>query len=110
MKAEIDAKGMLHIEGENSTETYALRHWAGQNLVKVDGGAALFKSIRIAGIPTNGTKEPPSVCGHVHKRSCPVCGPYLGWLDLQNLGRVPTHEEWQKACSEWQERHNANLK
>jgi hypothetical protein len=49
---------------------------------------------------------PPQVCPKTQKRNCPICGPWLGWVDLQYPTRQPTPSEWDQCCKDLQTRHN----
>lgn len=49
---------------------------------------------------------PIQKCPNTDKKDCPICGPWLGWIDLANPGRSPTIREWNICCAEMQQRHN----
>ena len=48
----------------------------------------------------------PKRCPQTQKQDCPICGEYLGWIDLNNPSRPPTDDEWQSAVTEMQSKHN----
>ena len=50
---------------------------------------------------------PAQKCPNTEKKGCNLCGPWMGWTDLENPRRSPTHDEWDKCCKEMQARHNA---
>jgi hypothetical protein len=48
-------------------------------------------------------------CPQTERKDCPLCGKWLGWIDLQNPGRLPTAGEWRKAKTELQSTHEKNF-
>jgi len=52
------------------------------------------------------TELPRQKCPRTNHADCPLCGKWLGWIDLRKPGRSPTPEEWRKCCSEMQQEHD----
>jgi hypothetical protein len=49
---------------------------------------------------------PQQKCPKTEKRDCPLCGRWLGWIDLNDPGRSPTPQEWAAVCAQMQAHHD----
>jgi len=50
-----------------------------------------------------------ATCPKTEKKDCPVCGRWIGWLDLERPGRLPSYEEWVDCKKLMQQRHDDNV-
>ncbi len=93
-----------YIVGEYSTdltpEGYAVESETHKGSVQIYPAGALEM------VPLESSKIIQEKCPRTKKRDCPICGKWLGWIDLSNPSRNPTDREWQSSVQQMQAEHD----